>query len=44
MTLEPRGSVKLIAETSAASAGGGSSVHAWPAEYFHDGRYEHSGL
>jgi hypothetical protein len=44
MTLEPTGSVKLIAGTSGVSAGGGSSVHAWPAEYFHDGRHEHFGL
>jgi hypothetical protein len=44
MTLEPTGPVRLIAKTGGASAGGGSSVRAWPGEYFHDGRHEHSGL
>jgi hypothetical protein len=44
MTLKPTGPVRLIAETRGASAGGGSSVYAWLAEYFHYGRHEHSGL
>lgn len=43
MTLEPTGSVRLIAETGGAFAGGGSSVPL-AGEYFHDGRHEHSGL